>query len=68
MAAAEGYGDGEFQLPTDVAIDKQGFIYVSEHNGNDRVTKWSPSYEFVSRMCGRDRRRGHAATGCDGYR
>ncbi|MCA9249604.1 MAG: hypothetical protein KDA54_00595 [Phycisphaerales bacterium] len=47
----EGYGDGEFQLPTDVAIDKQGFIYVSEYNGNDRVTKWSPSYEFVSVVC-----------------
>lgn len=47
----EGYGDGEFQLPTDVAIDKQGFIYVSEYNGNDRVTKWSPTYEFVGVVC-----------------
>ncbi len=42
-----GNGDGEFQLPTDVAIDDDGFIYVSEYNGNDRITKWSPSFEFV---------------------
>ncbi len=47
----EGNGDGEFQLPTDVAVDKDGFIYVSEYNGNDRVTKWSPTYEFVSVIC-----------------
>ncbi len=42
-----GDGDGEFQLPTDVAIDDDGFIYVSEYNGNDRITKWSPDFEFV---------------------
>ena len=42
-----GTGDGQFGWPTDVAIDGQGFIYVSEYNGNDRVTLWSPSYEFV---------------------
>ncbi|NOX60064.1 MAG: hypothetical protein GXP29_14555 [Planctomycetes bacterium] len=47
----EGYGDGEFQLPTDVAVDSEGFIYVSEYNGNDRVTKWSPTFEFVSVFC-----------------
>jgi DNA-binding beta-propeller fold protein YncE len=42
-----GDGDGQFQLPTDVAVDARGFIYVSEYNGNDRVTQWSPSYKFV---------------------
>lgn len=47
----EGNGDGEFQLPTDVAVDDDGFIYVSEYNGNDRVTKWSPEFEFVSAVC-----------------
>ncbi len=44
----EGVGDGEFQLPTDVAFDAQGFIYVSEYQGNDRITKWSPEFQFVT--------------------
>ncbi|MEE9295145.1 MAG: hypothetical protein V3W34_09340, partial [Phycisphaerae bacterium] len=35
-----GNGDGRFQLPTDIAVDAQGFIYVSEYHGNDRVTLW----------------------------
>jgi DNA-binding beta-propeller fold protein YncE len=43
----EGSGDGQFQLPTDVAFDAQGFIYVSEYHENDRVTKWSPGLKFV---------------------
>jgi DNA-binding beta-propeller fold protein YncE len=44
----KGTGDGEFQLPTDVVVDREGFIYVSEYNGNDRITKWSPDYAFHS--------------------
>ena len=44
---SEGFGDGEFQLPTDVAVDAQGFIYVGEYNGNDRITKWSPELKFL---------------------
>ncbi|UCG17841.1 MAG: SMP-30/gluconolactonase/LRE family protein [Phycisphaerales bacterium] len=43
-----GTGDGEFMLPTDVVVDADGFIYVSEYNGNDRITRWSPDYKFVS--------------------
>ena len=42
-----GSGDGQFQLPTDVAFDAAGFIYVSEYHDNDRVTKWSPELKFV---------------------
>ncbi|MFH0981312.1 MAG: SMP-30/gluconolactonase/LRE family protein [Planctomycetota bacterium] len=42
-----GRSDGEFELPTDMAIDADGFIYVSEYNGNDRITKWSPDLRFV---------------------
>ncbi len=45
-----GNGDGEFQLPTDVAFDKSGFIYVSEYGGNDRITKWSPDLHFVASL------------------
>ncbi len=44
---SEGMGDGQFQLPTDVAFDRAGFIYVSEYYGNDRVTKWSPDLTFI---------------------
>ncbi len=43
----KGLGDGEMQLPTDVAVDADGFIYVSEYHENDRITKWSPSLEYV---------------------
>jgi len=46
----EGNGDGEFQLPTDVAFDSEGFIYVSEYGGNDRITKWSPDLRYVSTL------------------
>lgn len=45
---SEGFGDGQFQLPTDVAFDAQGFIYVSEYYANDRITKWSPDLRFVA--------------------
>ncbi len=44
----EGNGPGEFQLPTDVAVDNDGFIYVSEYQGNDRITKWSSDLKFVT--------------------
>jgi len=43
----EGTGDGEFGLPTDVAIDAQGNLYVGEYYGNDRITKWTPDLQFV---------------------
>ena len=42
-----GRGDGQFELPTDVAIDAKGYLYVAEYNGNDRVTKWSPDLHFI---------------------
>ncbi|MCP4247075.1 MAG: 6-bladed beta-propeller [bacterium] len=43
-----GDGPGQFQLPTDVAVDAEGYIYVSEYNGNDRITKWSPDLSWVA--------------------
>ncbi|RME37208.1 MAG: 6-bladed beta-propeller [Planctomycetota bacterium] len=42
----EGRGDGEFLLPTDVAVDEDGWIYVSEYQGNDRITVWRPDLSF----------------------
>jgi len=44
----EGTGDGEFQLPTDIAFDARGFVYVSEYHGNDRISKWSPDLRFMT--------------------
>ncbi len=43
-----GRGPGEFLLPTDVAVDVEGFVYVAEYGGNDRVSRFSPDlrYEF----------------------
>ncbi|HMQ15149.1 MAG TPA: 6-bladed beta-propeller [Phycisphaerae bacterium] len=40
-----GFGPGQFLLPTDVAIDENGFVYVAEYGGNDRISKFSPRLE-----------------------
>ena len=42
-----GTGAGQFIGPPDVAFDADGRLYVGEYNGNDRITRWSPGYEFV---------------------
>lgn len=42
-----GTDPGQFRLPTDVAVDSDGFIYVSEYGGNDRISKFTPTHEFV---------------------
>lgn len=44
---APGLGDGEFSLPTDVAFDAAGYLYVGEYYENDRITKWTPDLRFV---------------------
>lgn len=49
-----GEGPGQFRLPTDVAIDAAGFIYVSEYGGNDRVSKFTPEREYLFSFGGRD--------------
>lgn len=49
-----GNGAGQFQLPTDVAIDADGFVYVSEYGGNDRISKFTPDLEYMSSFGGRD--------------
>ncbi|MHC5110229.1 MAG: 6-bladed beta-propeller [Planctomycetota bacterium] len=43
----EGTGEGEFTLPTDVAIDHEGNIYVSEYYETERISKWRPDLTFV---------------------
>ncbi len=54
ILGALGEGPGQFRLPTDVAIDREGFIYVSEYGGNDRISKFSPRREFLFSFGGRD--------------
>jgi DNA-binding beta-propeller fold protein YncE len=42
-----GTGPGQFQLVTDIVVDRDGFIYVGEYGGNDRINKFTPDFEFV---------------------
>lgn len=49
-----GEGPGQFKLPTDVAVDADGSVYVSEYGGNDRISKFSPRYEYLFSFGGRD--------------
>ena len=49
-----GDGPGQFRLPTDVAIDPAGFVYVAEYGGNDRVSKFSPDLEYLLSFGGRE--------------
>ena len=50
---SEGFGDGQFELPTDIAFDDAGGslkVFVSEYGGNDRVqvfdAAWHKLYQF----------------------
>ncbi len=42
-----GYGPGEFIMPTDVAVDAVGNLYVSEYGGNDRISKFDRDWHYV---------------------
>jgi DNA-binding beta-propeller fold protein YncE len=42
-----GMGPGQFMLPTDVAVDSRGFIYVAEYGGNDRISKFDPERNYL---------------------
>jgi DNA-binding beta-propeller fold protein YncE len=48
----EGAGPGEFTYVTDVKIDRQGNLFVSEHGRADRVQKFDKNGTFVT-MWGR---------------
>lgn len=49
-----GDGPGRFRLPTDVAIDGEGFVYVAEYGGNDRISKFTPEHNYLFSFGGRD--------------
>jgi glucose/arabinose dehydrogenase len=48
---ASGSGDGEFNRPTDVAVDNQGLIYVADWR-NDRIQVFDPQGRFVTQILG----------------
>ena len=45
-----GRGPGEFEMPTDVAVDRDGNIYVSETSGNDRISKFDAEFNYIKRL------------------
>lgn len=49
-----GDGPGQFRLPTDVAIDPRGFIYVGEYGGNDRISKFTLDWQYLLSFGGRN--------------
>ena len=46
-----GSGPGQFQFPTDVAVDAQGFVYVAD-SGNFRIQKFTSTGSFVTQWGG----------------
>ncbi len=46
-----GLGPGQFQLPTDIAFDDNGQIYVAEYSGDHRIQVFSPEFQYLSTLC-----------------
>lgn len=49
-----GQGPGQFELPTAVVLDRQGNIFVAEYGDNDRISKFSPTRDYLFSFAGRD--------------
>ena len=49
MEGGEGFDgkEGKYIFPVSIVQDEDGFIYVAEYGGNDRVQKFTEDYEFV---------------------
>lgn len=47
MFGEEGEGEGQFIYPAAVTQDDEGFLYVAEYGGNDRVQKFTPDGEYL---------------------
>ena len=46
MWGNKGDGPGEFDGPFDVAVDREGFVYVTD-TGNRRIQKFSPDETLI---------------------
>ncbi|GMV96064.1 MAG: hypothetical protein AMXMBFR83_04330 [Phycisphaerae bacterium] len=44
---AAGEGPGQFIFPTHTALAADGTRYVSEYGGNDRISRFSPRWEYL---------------------
>lgn len=44
---SRGEGPGQFIFPTTVLVDHEGFIYVGEYGGNDRISKFAPDHTYL---------------------
>ncbi len=51
---SRGSGPGQFELPGSIAVDGDGFIYVGEYGGNDRISRFAPDFRFVAAFGGPD--------------
>jgi DNA-binding beta-propeller fold protein YncE len=49
-----GDGPGQFRLPTDVAVHRDGTIFVSEYGGNDRISRFTPEFGYLDSFGGAD--------------
>ena len=47
MFGSKGENPGEFTYPVDLLQDPQGFLYVAEYGGSDRIQKFAPDGTFV---------------------
>jgi len=47
MWGTDGFGPGQFEVPTGVAVDEDGYFYVAD-SGNNRVQKFSGDGRFVT--------------------
>ena len=49
-----GEACGQFMYPTAVAVAHEGWLYVSEYGGNDRITRFTPDFEPIESFGGQD--------------
>ncbi len=49
-----GVAPGQFRLPTDILVTAAGDIYISEYGGNDRISRFTSDWRFMSAFGGQD--------------